>query len=211
MSDTESATAWFEDRYRVARSGGARPGWADLRPNPNLIEWLDRAGSPSGGRAVVVGCGYGDDAGELARRGFAVTAFDVAPTAVATATGRFPDAPIAWRAADLFDLPRDWVGAFDLVVEIFTVQALPLSLRPRASHAVRSLVAPGGTLFLFARGRDEDDPLNVTPPWPLTRADLAGIDGDGLTRVSFEDYGDPAEDARPRRFRVVWRRDDAAR
>jgi len=205
VTETALATAWFEERYRAARADGTRPGWADLRPNPNLTSWLDRAGLFLG-RAVVVGCGYGDDAGELARRGFSVTAFDVAPTAVDAATERFPGVPVDWRTGDLFDLPPEWIGAFDLVVEIFTVQALPLSLRLRASHAVRSLVAPGGTLFLFARGRDEGDSLNANPPWPLTPADIAAIDGEGFERLSFEDYGDPAEEARPRRFRAVWRR-----
>jgi len=208
VTDTASATAWFEERYRAAQAGGTPPGWADLRPNPNLTTWLDQAGLPPG-RAVVVGCGYGDDAGELARRGFSVTAFDVAPTAVEAAIRRFPGLPVDWRTGDLFDLPAAWIGAFDLVVEIFTIQALPLELRRRASHAVRSLVAPGGTLFLFARGRDEGDPLNANPPWPLTPADIAAIDDAGLVRLSFEDYGDPAEDARPRRFRAVWRREAA--
>lgn len=205
MSDTASATAWFEERYHAAEAGGGRPSWADLRPNPNLTTWLDRAGLPAG-RVVVVGCGYGDDAAELARRGLTVTAFDVAPSAVRAAAGRFSDLPVDWRTGDLFNLPREWIGAFDLVVEIFTIQALPLDLRGRASLAVRSLVAPGGTLFLFARGRDEDGPLNTNPPWPLTPFDLRAIDGEGFERLSFEDFGDPFEDGRPRRFRAVWRR-----
>lgn len=199
-----AATAWFEDRYRDAQNGGKKPGWADLRPNPNLIDWLEAAKPPCG-RAAVVGCGYGDDAAALARAGFDVTAFDVARTAVAEAAVRFLDVPVTWRVADLFDLPGDLLGAFDLVVEIFTVQALPLNLRARALAGVTSLIAPGGTLFLLCRGRDDGDALSETPPWPLTAAELAVVDGLGLDRVSFEDFADPYEAKRPRRFRAVWR------
>jgi hypothetical protein len=203
--DTRAATGWFEDRYRAAEDGGPLPGWADLRPNPNLLDWLAVANPPPG-RAVVVGCGLGDDAAALAGMGFAVTAFDVAPTAVRRAAERFPAVPVTWRAADLFDLPAAWAGAFDLVVEIFTLQALPADLRPRAALGVASLVAPGGTLFMFCRGRDEDGPVPARPPWPLAPSELGVFDAAGFERLSFEDLADPHEDSRPRRFRAVWRR-----
>jgi len=36
---------------------------------------------------------------------------------------------------------------------------------------------------------------------------LRAIDGEGFRRLSFEDFDDPFEEARPRRFRAVWRRD----
>lgn len=203
--DPAAAAAWFEDRYRDALTSGRMPSWADLRPNPNLTDWLETA-KPRPGRAAVVGCGYGDDAAVLARAGFDVTAFDVARTAVAEAAKRFLDVPVTWRVADLFDLPGDLLGAFDLVVEIFTIQTLPLDLRPRALAGVASLLAPGGTLFLLCRGRDAEAHLGDTPPWPLAAAELDIVDGMGLKRLSFEDFADPHEDAQPRRFRAVWRR-----
>jgi hypothetical protein len=78
--------------YAGAEAEGDIP-WADLAPNPSLVEWLDT--HAVSGRALKVGAGLGDDAEELARRGLAVTAFDVAPTAVESARRRFPESPRA--------------------------------------------------------------------------------------------------------------------
>ncbi len=51
-------------------------------------------------------------------------AFDVSPTAVAEAAQRFAGSPVKYQVADLLAPPPEWTGAFDLVVEIYTVQAL---------------------------------------------------------------------------------------
>src|SRR3954470_1369137 len=119
---------WFEELYASASDASAIP-WADLGPHPLLVEWLDRA-APEPGRALVVACGLGDDAEELARRGFEVTAFDLAPSAIAWAKRRFPQSPVSYVVANALELPQEWEGAFDLVVEVYTLQALPEELRP---------------------------------------------------------------------------------
>ncbi|MDZ4832086.1 MAG: methyltransferase domain-containing protein, partial [Phycisphaerae bacterium] len=75
----------FEAIYRDAQGDPSRVRWEDGRPNPLLVSWLDRdAGDAlrTGARVAVVGCGLGNDARELARRGYDVTAFDVSPTAI---------------------------------------------------------------------------------------------------------------------------------
>ena len=64
-------------------------------------------------------------------------------------------------------LPREWEGAFDLVVEIITVQSLPEELRGPATAAIAGTVAPGGTLFVISAIRDGAP--GPGPPWPLTR------------------------------------------
>lgn len=69
--------------YSAAGEDLAALPWASLKPFPLLVEWLDGPGAEVGGEALVVGTGLGDDAEELARRGFAVTAFDLSPTAIA--------------------------------------------------------------------------------------------------------------------------------
>jgi len=119
----------------------------------------------------VIGTALGDDAVLLAARGFAVTAFDIAPTAIEGARRRFPASSVDYVVADLLDLPAQWRGAFDLVAEAITVQALPVSLRDRAIDAIASTVAPGGTLVVVSGihdGQGERD----GPPWPLTREEL---------------------------------------
>lgn len=185
-------TGWFEELYAAARDGRAVVPWADLAPFPGLVERARRGT----GRAVVVGCGLGDDAEFLASLGWSVTAFDVSPTAVAQARERFPGSRVDYLAADLLDLPSVW--AFDLVVEVFTVQVLTGEARERAIAAVAGLVAPGGTLQVLARHREDDaDPGRM--PWPLTRAELESFAAHGLTTVTIEDYLDD-EDPPTRRW-----------
>ena len=63
------AVGWFEPFYAEAGNDPAAIPWADMTVNPGLVAWLDSAGARNLGRtALVVGCGLGDDAEELARR-----------------------------------------------------------------------------------------------------------------------------------------------
>ena len=172
MSSRHEDTAWFEALYADAEAGRREVPWDRGGPNPFLEQWVrERAGDGAGRRALVVGTALGDDAELLAARGFAVTAFDIAPTAIERARRRFPSSSVEYVVADLLDLPAQWRGAFDLVAEAITVQALPLSLRERAIDAIASTVAPGGTLVVVS-GIHEGDGERDGPPWPLTRDEL---------------------------------------
>ncbi|MEV5751201.1 class I SAM-dependent methyltransferase [Actinoallomurus sp. NPDC052308] len=191
------ATGWFERLYAAADRGEASVPWADLVPNPMLRAWA----RPGSDRAVVVGCGLGDDAEYLAGLGHHVTAFDVSESAVARARSRFPDSRVEYHAADLLSPPPEWRRAFDLVVESYTVQVLRGEARRRAIAGVADLVAPGGTLLVIARAREEsDDPGRM--PWPLTRAEVESFP---LPAVRVEDLFDD-EDPPVRRWRAEFRR-----
>lgn len=187
---------------RAGRDLASLP-WATLTPDAFLVEWLDSESAPAPGRALVVGCGLGDDAEELARRGHRVTAFDVSPTAIARCRERFPGSTVDYRVADVLDLPSAWSAAFDLVVEIRTIQSLEPVDRDAAIAAIAALPAPGGVLFLRCFGRDEGDPIGARP-WPLSRGDLAGLAGAGLREEDFRDRADPT--LRGRSFTVRYRR-----
>jgi SAM-dependent methyltransferase len=201
------AVGWFERLYAAAGYRDDRIPWSDRMPNPNLVAFRDRHGLPAEGTAVVVGCGLGDDAVYLADLGFAVTAFDVSPTAVEWCRRRFPDAAVEWVTADLFALPASLVGRFEVVLEAYTVQALPLSRREAALRAVATLVAPGGSLLLFAMGRADGVALALAdgPPWPLSVAELGVLEQAGLQVAVFEDRSDAVEPD-IRRFSAEYRR-----
>jgi SAM-dependent methyltransferase len=196
-------TGWFEVLYAGAQGDAQAIQWADMTPNPNLIDWL--AAHPvqgAGKKALVIGCGLGDDAEELAQRGFAVTAFDIADTAIAWCQQRFPDSRVTYVAADVVHPPVDWSHAFDFVLESYTLQVLPPEVRKQAIQQISSLLAPGGTLLVICRGREpEEDP--GTMPWPLTVEDCALFEIHGLHLVRFEDYLDQETPPR-RRFRVQY-------
>jgi SAM-dependent methyltransferase len=197
---------WFEALYKAADGNAAIVPWADLAPNPNLVEWLERE-SPAGNgrRALKIGCGLGDDAEELARCGFSVTAFDVAPSAIAWARRRFPRSAVDYQVANLLDPPVSWREGFDLVVESYTLQVLPPALRPGAFVRLAEFLAPGGTLLVIARAREPRE-AEGEMPWPLVRSELAAFEAQGLTPLSLEDYVDRREDPPVRRFRATFRR-----
>lgn len=171
MSEHEDVT-WFERLYAAAEAGDAQVPWDRGGPNPFLEQWVRERGLEGGGRrALVIGTALGDDAELLSGRGYAVTAFDVSPTAIEGARWRFPDSTVDYRVADLLQLPSEFVGAFDLVAECITVQALPVSLRSQVIGAIASTVAVDGTLVVVSGIWDGDGPRDG-PPWPLTRAEL---------------------------------------
>lgn len=194
---------WFEALYAAASGDASIIPWADLRPNPNLTTWLQRHGIVgSGRRALKVGCGLGDDAEELSRRGFETTAFDISPTAISWCHRRFPGSSVRYLEADLLDPPGEWTRGFDLVVESYTLQVLPPGIRAEAMRNTAAFVAPGGTLLVIARGREPSEPEGAMP-WPLTRHELAVFEEPGLTIRELEDYVDE-EDPPVRRFRAAY-------
>lgn len=198
---------WFEAVYELADNDPAGVPWANLIPHPLLAQWLEGR-SLEGLRALDVGCGLGDNAEALAAAGAKVTAFDLVPRAVEWAQRRFPQSTVRYRAADLFEAPAEWRDAFDLVHELYTLQALPAALLPQAARALASFVAPGGKLLVIARARDEGQ-LPARPPWPLTQAQIEALAVDGLRLVSLEDI--PATDSLVRHWRAEFAKEDSAR
>ncbi|GAA3430888.1 alpha/beta fold hydrolase [Kutzneria kofuensis] len=176
-------TSWFDRLYGEGTRGEIEMPWNRQHPHPMLVEYLEGR-SGEGRRGLVVGCGLGADAAFLAGKGFATTGFDVSETAIEVARERH--AGIDFRVADLFDLPKEWLRAFDFIVEIFTVQALPESVRAEAGAAVGSLLAPGGTLFVVQMSREEGT-IADGPPWLLTRSQMDGFAVDGVSAVSVEE------------------------
>jgi SAM-dependent methyltransferase len=191
------ATGWFERLYAVSGTGGVPVPWDREAPHPLLVEWAEGR-SWGGGRALVVGCGLGEDAEFVAALGFATTAFDVSPTAIRAARARFPASAVEYRAADLLDPPGEWAGAFDFVLESYTVQALPEALHADATARVASFVGPGGTLLVIAAARDAGVAAEG-PPWPLTPPEIEAFAAGALEPVRVERNDDRwrAEFTRP--------------
>lgn len=175
---TGDATAWFEPLYADAATGDAVVPWARGKPNPEIADWAAGARG-DGKRAIVIGCALGDDAEYVASLGYDTVAFDVSPSAITAVRGLFPESTVDYTVADLFAPPTAWDRAFDLVVEISTVQALPRHIREVAIDRVSSLLAPGGTLLVGAFAAEDDSEVEG-PPWPLTKSEVESFARDGV-------------------------------
>ena len=88
---------------------------------------------------------------------------------------------------DLTGDSGDLRGAFDLVVEIYTLQALHPSLRESAIAGIHGLMAPDATALVVQVVRPDDEPLSAEPPWTLTRAEIEAVAGDGVELESLDE------------------------
>jgi SAM-dependent methyltransferase len=168
---------WFEELYAKTDD----PPWQRERQRISLEQWVEAQGLDGAGtkRAAVVGCGLGTDAEYIASKNYNTVGFDLSPTAIRRAQELHPDSGVEYVTADLLRLPSGWHQAFDLVVEVWTVQALPDPPRTQAIEAIASLVAPGGDLVVIAIARDDDGPdtgPDDGPPWFLNRNTINKFD-----------------------------------
>ena len=197
---------WFDALYKESAGDTGKIPWADMEPNRFFQAYAERVSLKGNERrALVVGCGLGDDAKFLHDLGFEVTAFDISPTAIDWARRVYGDSGIHFETADLFQPFRGWLGAFDFVLEIYTIQPLPIEMRESAIDAVSAFVAPGGELVVVTRGREDDEETNRLP-WPISRKELSRFETNGLTQTDFEVMPDDTDDEPAPRFVAVYRR-----
>lgn len=210
---------WFDALYKESAGDTEKIPWADMAPNRFFRAWAESTGLKGDGRtALVVGCGLGDDAKYLRDLGFKVTGFDISPNAIEWAKKIYGDADIRFEVADLFDPPAEWIAGqksppataggtdgrgFDFVLEIYTIQPLPIELRPKVIDSIASFVAPAGRLVVVCRGRDDDEEVGEVP-WPLSKRDLSRFGEHGLVQTDFQEMWD--EEDEERRFVVEYLR-----
>ena len=204
---------WFDALYKESGGNNEKIPWADLEPNHYFKTWAESTGLRGDGRrALVVGCGLGDDARYLHDLGFSVTGFDISPTAIEWAEKLHAGTDIEFHVADLFAPPENWVysreansgGGFEFVLEIYTIQPLPTEMRPQVIDSIAQFVGKNGRLLIVTRGRDD----NVVPdevPWPVSRLDLDGFVRNGLEQIGFTVMAPENEDE-PDRFVVEYLR-----
>jgi 2-polyprenyl-3-methyl-5-hydroxy-6-metoxy-1,4-benzoquinol methylase len=201
------AVGWFDALYKEAAGNTEQIPWADLKPNRFLVEWAESVNLQGNGRTVlVVGCGLGDDAKFLADRGFKVTAFDISETAIEWAKKLHAETGIEFHSADLFDAPAEWKNAFEFVLEVYTIQPLPMDMRPQVIDAIAGFVKVGGELVVVTRGREDDE---ETPelPWALSRRDLSRFEHNGLKQITFTEMPGDEEEVPMRRFVIFYGKD----
>jgi len=195
---------WFEEFYARADGDIHKVYWADLAPNPLLLDYLEKHMLPDGARAITIGCGLGDDAEVLSQHGYRVTAFDVSPSAITMCKRRYPDSTVDYIVADLFNYPAGWLREFDLVYECNTIQILRGSDRTQAVEAIADLVAPGGEILVSCRSRNAGEQSDSFP-LALDREEIDGFQRAGLIETHFVSYDDDQDPPVPHFFAVYKR------
>jgi SAM-dependent methyltransferase len=91
-----------------------------------------------------------------------------------------------WICADLFELPHELRGSFDVVVEHTCLSGMPPALRPQYRESVETLLKPNGLLVGIWFVNPDLDPGEEGPPYPLPVSELDALFSEGW-RV-MEDY-----------------------
>ena len=151
---------YWEQRYRVHDMP-----WEKGAPSPGLVDFLATHPRLQRGSVCVPGCGFGHDVRELAREGFVASGFDLAPSAIQTASEKTKAAGLdaSFSVSDF--LRNDPPQSFDWIFEHTLFCAIQPAERDDYVRAVLRWLTPGGhylAVNYFDCGPDG-------PPWPTTR------------------------------------------
>ena len=139
----------WDRRYRDGRV----PAWDTGKPAGDLVKVVEeKAVKPC--RAVVLGCGSGNNAVYLAEKGFDVTAIDVAPTALRLAEekARKAGVEVNWMLADVLRLPD--MKPFDFMFDRGCYHNVRYVDAAGFTESVRQLSRPGTRFFVLSLNRD---------------------------------------------------------
>lgn len=183
--------------YRIAYRLGLTPweaaGEAGQQQLAELFGREEAGREAPYGRALDLGCGYGNHTIELARRGWEAVGVDAVPQAVDRAKNRARDAgvDVDFKVADVTELAAGDVGGnVDLFLDVGCFHGLKDSERAAMGASVTQIAAADATMLLLAfqpgkrgplpRGADRTDIEGAFAGWTLVdegAAETAGIPG----------------------------------
>lgn len=158
-----SPSYWNESYTEVDR-----PGWEMEEPNPALVSTLPSLKlHPM--RVLVLGAGSGNDAAYLASLGHKVTAIDFSDEAISRAQKKYANQTnLKFVKADLFSLPPEYDGSFDLIFEHTCYCAIDPERRSEMAKVWRRCLSETGFLLalFFTIDRPNGPPFGATE-WEL--------------------------------------------
>lgn len=130
------------------KSYDGEPPWEIGRPQPELLKLLDEF--PPTGNVLDVGCGTGELALEIARRGIAVVGVDSSAKAIARAKQKATKRGLAvpFHVFDVLKL-EERAEQFDLAIDCGLFHVFSDVERPVYVAGLTHAVRPGGALWLI--------------------------------------------------------------
>jgi ubiquinone/menaquinone biosynthesis C-methylase UbiE len=162
----------------LAMYDGAPPPWDIGRPQPDLVAAFDELGLT--GSVLDLGCGTGENALELARRGLDVWGLDSTPAAIAAAEKK-RDARglsatfVVGDALDLAPLGR----TFDTVLDCGLFHVIDEEERRAYVHEVRKVLRIGGRHLMLGFATN----MSGRGPRGYTADELRASFADGFREV----------------------------
>jgi len=201
--ENDEPSAWCDSIYTNAQGDYKAVFWADLEPSPYLVQWLENNKKDlKKKKAIVIGCGVGDDAQAISDYGYEVIGFDISPEAINLCKKRYPNTKVTYLVADLFDYDKKWLGNFDVVYECNTIQILPGKYRIKARKAISNLVSKNGYALVSCRSRKKNEKEDEIP-LPLDYEEINKfVTEDKLKEISFKAYNDSQIPSVPHFFAV---------
>jgi len=161
----------FDRLYKSAETYADLP-WHEPEPPELLVRALDQRAQA--GRALDIGCGAGNYSLYMAQRGYAVTALDFMPQAVAMVKQRAAEegCDIEAEQGDI----KTWAATepFDVILDVGCLHSLaPRDRQPYVAQ-INKLLAPGGDFILIHCGK-----RGWWDYWPIgpTRVDRLNVIG----------------------------------
>jgi SAM-dependent methyltransferase len=155
-------TDW-EERYQTHDMP-----WEKGAPSPGLVDFLASQSNLPRGTVLVPGCGTGHDVRVWAAAGFAVTACDVAPSAIRLAQEQTTAASLSAEFVRGDFLADAALGPYDWIFEHTLFCAIDPARREDYVNAVLRRLKPGGSYLAVNYLIPDRD----GPPFGTTRQEL---------------------------------------
>lgn len=120
--------------------------WFSSEAHPSLLKALEFI-KAKGGRALEIGCGFGQNARYLSSIGYETTAIDISSTAIEIAARMTPvNNPVKYLCGDF--LKENILGSFDLVVDFLHFHDVHPHHRSVYHDKIQALLADKSSLII---------------------------------------------------------------
>ena len=144
----------YEDRYKQAHAAGLQ--WASDEPSPIVLETIDRLALGTDAKMLEIGCGEGRDAAALLARGFALTATDISPEAVAHCRAKYPQWAERFQVLDC--LGDTCAERFDFIYAVAVIHMLVENVHRAGFYRfIREHLTPNGAALICTMGDGEEE------------------------------------------------------